>query len=80
MDASAIAKNTVTAVAPNVNGNFAVGQYITPTSMTDPAAVDAALKSEIASGRGLAIIAGLGLNWGVETDERGKTIWIEART
>jgi hypothetical protein len=40
-----------------VNGNFAVGQYITPASMTDPAAVDAALKAEIASGRGLAMMA-----------------------
>jgi anti-sigma regulatory factor (Ser/Thr protein kinase) len=30
------------------------------------------------SGRGLAIIDGLGLNWGVETHERGKVVWIEA--
>jgi anti-sigma regulatory factor (Ser/Thr protein kinase) len=32
------------------------------------------------SGRGLAIIDGLGLDWGVETHERGKVVWIEAPT
>ena len=32
------------------------------------------------SGRGLAIIDGLGLNWGVETHQQGKVVWIEAPT
>jgi hypothetical protein len=34
--------------------------------------------ADATSGRGLAIVDGSGLQWGVERHARGKTVWIES--
>lgn len=40
-----------------VDGNFSWGQYMVPADLEDPRAIDAALRTELASGRALVMLA-----------------------